>query len=519
MKRDVGRLGEAYFQKICSEVGLKANKSSDNDTTGWDYVIEFPDEDKKLMVLSSLEKDFSKTICKVQIKSSDTKYKKHSIRLSSMKRFVNEPTPSFFVFFEFDGKNDPQKMFLVHTGEDLIGKTLKRLRQMDSSQDSKTNLKTLTINYGDEHEVYPITGAKLQSVFLEHIGTDTHLYVKKKIETINSVGFEDLRFKISFKTDDKKSLESMVNSVLGLDTYTNVSSIKLSETRFGIEKIINDCDEGRVKLGPSLNTEKVSLVSLGKDSDEIARIDATVFSTGGIAQIIPDDMKKIRLNSDLVDIIINPHTNYANMNLNLPNNDETIDLFQCYDQMNFFKSCVENKRIGIQRKGENVHNLEFVVNSADLGPDFDEIFEVLGYACEVLKENNIFKCNSTLGNIGIQKMKLIASVMSYKPVPGSMITVNLNEKQDFKKLDKVSVVFRVVLNFGEWNILNSIGLTGDVSLIKSQPQDSLIFYEPRLAAKRKIKKKEKIEKIDLDNLEEKVMQELRDLNYDYIITI
>ena len=39
--RDLGDLGELFFNAWCSEVGLVANKST-KDKMGWDFLVEFP---------------------------------------------------------------------------------------------------------------------------------------------------------------------------------------------------------------------------------------------------------------------------------------------------------------------------------------------------------------------------------------------------------------------------------------------------------------------------------------------
>lgn len=518
MTRDIGRLGESFFETLCNEVGLKSNKSISNDTTGWDFVVEFPDEKKPVGVLSSLESDFSKTICKIQIKSSDKKPRKHNIRLSNMKRFSNEVTPSFFVFFEFNKKNAPQRMFLVHTGEELIGKTLKRLREGDIKKESKINLKTMTVSYGEEHELKPISGAVLKEALLKYIGTNSHNYVKQKMDIINNIGFDQARFSVTFRTKGEDNIESMVNSLLGLKTYTDVENVKISEIRFGLEKSMSDVSEGRITIGPSASPEKINLVCLGENRDEISRIEADLFSPGMILPVIPDKLKKIRIISTYVEYVMNIHTYEAKMRLKLPNDTETIELFECYEQMNFFFKCLETQQIGIERAAEEgVHQISFNITDSDLGNDLTETYTLLGYACEALKANNILKCNCSLRYLELQKLPLLIFSHARKPIRDTTISTTLHERNAFKDLNNVAIVFKYILNFNEWNLATAIAFAGKATLEVINKKDKITFAESILISQHTLKKKSKITPDLLIPLENKVKEELEAKNFDYIL--
>lgn len=39
--RDLGKLGESFLSKLAAEVGIIANKASE-DETDWDFLLEFP---------------------------------------------------------------------------------------------------------------------------------------------------------------------------------------------------------------------------------------------------------------------------------------------------------------------------------------------------------------------------------------------------------------------------------------------------------------------------------------------
>lgn len=517
MSRDLGRLGEAYFLKLCNEVGLKANKSGDNDSTGWDYVVELPDETNKLSVLNTLEKDFSKTICKVQIKSSDGRPGKHNIRLSSMKRFSNEVTPAFFVFFEFNKKNEPEKMFIVHMGLELIGKTLKRLREKDIKNEKNIHQKTLSVIYGPTEETAPISGLALKNEIKKHIGTNTHVYVQQKINIINSVGFDGGRISVSFKASGEEKIESMVNSLLGYKTYTDVENMTVSEIRFGLAKELSKQSEARIFLGPSSSPEVVSLVSLGENDNEIARIKATVFSPGMILPAIPDKFKKVRFKSKHAEVVMNVHTYEANMKLNIPIDRDAIELFECYEEMNFFFSCVQTQKIGIERKGEEIHPLNFNVSSSDLNEDAKQLHDLLGRTVELLKWNGIPQCSCPISYLELQKLPIFLSSHSIRPIKDTQLTTVLIDKGEFKDLNKVSIIFTFKINFHEWFLGTSLAFTGDTILTNSKGKEKVVISNPRVISQQVIKKKSSISSETLKGLENKVRAEVDAMGYDSII--
>ncbi|MEC8568958.1 MAG: DUF4365 domain-containing protein [Pseudomonadota bacterium] len=145
--RDLGQLGESTFAMWCAQVGLIANGSA-IDKTGWDYYVEFPISSN----ITTHELHKSAFECKVQVKATDKKDRKLAITVSNLRRMATVQMPAFYVFIEFDGKNEAQNAFVLHIDNELVYKILKRVHQIEQSEKNKDlNKKTITLTYSEQH--------------------------------------------------------------------------------------------------------------------------------------------------------------------------------------------------------------------------------------------------------------------------------------------------------------------------------------------------------------------------------
>lgn len=129
--RDLGGMGESFFDFWCRREGLTINPSI-VDKTGWDYLVEFPFSSSPTTM--NLHK--SAPECKIQVKATDSKNRKLAIKLSNLRRLATSKTPTFIVFIEFSGKNHPENIFVVHLDSRLIFNILKRVYEVEKNGDT-----------------------------------------------------------------------------------------------------------------------------------------------------------------------------------------------------------------------------------------------------------------------------------------------------------------------------------------------------------------------------------------------
>ena len=137
MPRNLGKMGESCLLQWASEIGIVANRSSE-DMTGWDYILEFPVESDPNV---PVDVQAPPTACLVQVKSTGNRRRRNSVRLSNWYRFVSSPYPAFFLILEYQNDNKVRNAYLVHVGEDIISNVIERLRKLKPGERNRINNK------------------------------------------------------------------------------------------------------------------------------------------------------------------------------------------------------------------------------------------------------------------------------------------------------------------------------------------------------------------------------------------
>lgn len=310
---DIGRLGENYFQNLCLSADLIPN-SSEIDKTGWDFVVEFPFEFD-----SNKELDQQKGMIesKFQVKSTKTLTKKVQVKLSNLQRFVKTPLPTFFVFFEFDNEISPQRAYLMHVDKKLIERVLKRLRKLGISDASKLiHKKTMSIDYSQALEISPFTGETLKILIKSFIHNGIDKYVKKKLELLETVGYEGGYGHSSF-TILGKDYGKLIDVSLGIEKDINILDFSLTESRFGIDsqKPKFEFPIGKVSM-PVKPIRKGKLLFKKHKYHSGFSFPISVYSTA-LNEFVKNDDKKVRLKAEFFDFILSSNFTKANISLSL----------------------------------------------------------------------------------------------------------------------------------------------------------------------------------------------------------
>jgi len=303
--RNVGAKGEAVFCNLCGDVDLRPNLAR-VDKTGWDFFVEFPYE-----IDPSIPADMQVPIeCRIQVKATDKRHRKVPITLSNLWRLINAQMPAFIAFFEFDGQTNVQNGFMVHVDNNLIGKVLKRMREIEESGNPcNFNKRTISVYYDDTDRLQSLDGKCLKETILHHIGKDYITYVRDKREYVQSTGFEDGSAQINFTVEGEEDLERLINVSLGIENEVKITSLSAVHCRFGIRShkpFINQ-DTGKLQMP---NVEPITYgkicVKLDKLSPDLS-FDCKLYNSPFNA-MIPDKFKKIRIQGLFFDWIFYPYT-------------------------------------------------------------------------------------------------------------------------------------------------------------------------------------------------------------------
>lgn len=298
--RDLGLLGEAEFKRLCHNAGLTVHKS-EMDRTGWDFLVEFPCKQDNRFPQDLLPPPLE---CKIQVKSTDKQRKRESIKLSNLSRLIKAQMPAFFCFFEFDGKETAQAIYLVHVGKEIIERTLKRIRELENKGGGNSlNKCVINIAYGEPNRLDDLTGSSLKSAIENMVPISMEKYIENKNRILKTAGFEDGKYqaKITVVSDDP--IGDLLDVSLGLRKEINIHKIVGHHKRFGIlsSNPNVDCDEGviTIQVNPIDARLKFKEHRFSTGISFIGKLYMSPFN-----RFIPEDRVKFRVETNFFDLII-----------------------------------------------------------------------------------------------------------------------------------------------------------------------------------------------------------------------
>ncbi len=327
-------MGEAKLIDWVAQVGLVLNRSSDQDSTGWDFLLEWPlPESAGSNVISfPSDKQAPSIQCFVQVKATDGRSHRRAVKLSNWVRLVRSPMPAFFVVLEYDGANDCQRAYLVHVGEDYTRRILKRLRELSakSHADPELHRYSLTLTWTEADRLPSLDGAALMKGIESHIVDGMSSYAERKLKLLHSVGYEHFQrtTKVVFRVPANKDPdELLVDFLLGTVPSLEIESGEVRDTRFGISLLTSES----IPAGTQLAVQPKSigrgwLRFSAKDIRRELHIPAEVYVPHGAGRFIPDDKLKVRFAAEFLDIVFNPATTRFSLKLQIPDVGEMVPL-------------------------------------------------------------------------------------------------------------------------------------------------------------------------------------------------
>ncbi len=381
--RDLGLMGESTFSLWCAEVGLIPN-GSQIDKTGWDFFVEFP-FDSDLSPKKIHKPAFE---CKVQVKATDKNDRKLSITLSNLRRLITAQMPAFFVFIEFDKKEVAQRTYVVHVDNELISKVLKRLHKIEHSEkDNAFNKRTMTIHYDDSNLLKTSNGNNLKNCFLGHIGDDTSEYIANKKSHLESTGYEDGFAQMTFTTEGEENLKSLIDVSLGIKDEVEIAKFRGVDTRFGIltSNPSFDTDGGKLAM-PNLKPTAEGKIKFKEDRLSAGLSFESKFYNSPFNQIVPDELKKMRVEGEFFDLKFNPFTGAASYSFSF---GEGIRM-----EVKKFRNAVKllnllsksEKKVFVELFFDGFPKLEFGVGCNDHEFDFSRELKALDSAVKIMSD-------------------------------------------------------------------------------------------------------------------------------------
>lgn len=462
--RDLGLMGESTFSLWCADAGLVPN-GSQIDKTGWDFFVEFPFGSK----VSTHEIHRSAFECKVQVKATDKNERKLSITLSNLRRLITAQMPAFFVFIEFDGKECAQRAFVVHVDEDLISKVLKRLHQVDQSESNNNfNKRKMTIHYDDTHILTNPSGQSLKERLLTHIGDGIEDYISRKKAHLESTGYENGFAQMTFTTNGEENLKTLIDVSLGIEKQVDVAKFKGVDTRFGIQNRspFVDSEGGKLEM-PNVKPTANGMIKFKEDKLSAGLTFASKLYNSPFNVLVPDNLKKMRVEGDFFDLTFNPYTGYASYYFSI---GEAVRL-----EVKQFRNAIKllnilgssGKKIFAEFIFESLPKLEFLVGCSKHDFDFSEELKTLDCAVDILSDFEIFESvDISLEEISRQASQIDQMHSMTRPSQNIFKVEFGIEGDGYDPVKPTACIFLVTAPVGSHIVGAILVLTGTVEVIE-----------------------------------------------------
>lgn len=390
--RKVGNMGRGDFDRLCNASGLIYNSSSEDDSGGWDAIVEFP-LIGGIALLNSLNEQPIQ--CFVQIKSTDGIKKGVQVKLSNMKRFCDTPFPCFFFFACYSGNANITSAYLVHVDKNMMFQVMRRIRLNDAGKKSALHKLTFTVNYTDEDEIILSDNCALKKAIEKHVPLGIKKYCEDKLKDVGGIGYKDDRFALGFKIASKDDYQSFIKATLGYPARINVKDVRGWDTRFDINIHMDEftSDQAIIEI------KSVEAFSKGFIKFEDEREDVSFeceFYFSPIALNAPVELASFRISTEFFDFLVGIKNNQ--LKIDFESYDKAFHLADLRELLLLMKMLnAPNGELTLTIKNDEGKEASYVAshNSFSENPIANEIIKAEQIASTLIQVANYFRVGQT----------------------------------------------------------------------------------------------------------------------------
>lgn len=302
----IGEMAEDLCKALCTKADLTANKSN-IDRFGWDFYVEF----KTNISSNPLLLHNSSPKCKIQVKATDQTGGYISVKLSNLLHSVTDLQPAFYFIVEYDGKDEEQRIYIVHIDNSAITNILKSIhkKRLQYGENFKLNKRRMRLHYDENHKLLSINSSALKETLTNYIGNSYSEYVDSKVKHLHSTGFENGNAQIQLLFKDQLKQENLVDNLIGLSNELSVDSIKISKMRFNVveEKPYFHKNNVVLKTKP-MKPHKVQLTFREDRVTPFLSFNAELY-IGAVSNNLQTQNLKFRITTELFEILVQEKDN------------------------------------------------------------------------------------------------------------------------------------------------------------------------------------------------------------------
>ncbi len=476
MARDLGELGEATLRLWTSEVGAVVNPAV-KDRRGWDFLIEFPHDDK--ISQSSLDLRPPEISCLIQVKTTVDDRRRWSVRLANWERLAKHPLPAFYLIVIYEKhSNSVKRAYLVHVGDKWIDRVLERLRIHSTKGGKKLSCQTLDLTWADDESLSSPNGLQLEKSIRKYTGKGLDIYVENKLRRLKEAGDITPAIMTFTRTasNHDELIDEWVDLAIGLKDSIEVQKTIIKENiRFGIPTVVAEYKGGmlyitdRAKEGTDVDLT-IRNNTVERASKLLAKLHTPHHFFPG--QPIPDKHLKARVVFQVGQIIIHPFTNRINIHVDFSTAKETAELKEHAATWRIAQilhnTPTEGCSIEVQRAGKPKAVFSIAPSqSATINPSVLVIAQAVENAFFI---GRVFDLPQDL-RISIRQIDKQADLLLQLRaicdvnIPIAGIEVTLDESFE-EKQERYAIAFSKAIKFGELTLLVSAGLTGPIRITK-----------------------------------------------------
>lgn len=287
----VSRWAEKYFSLRCSHDGAICTPP-DEDTNGWDFLVEFPEKE----YAGPVESRPPVQVGYAQIKSTRSGNLRAKVKLSNMLKAARSRDPWFIFMIADKAQCADPIVYGVHIWSELIKKSLAAVRKA-SLDGTPLNKRTLTVPFPPDSKIE----GDLIGWMLQQIDAVSEDYGTKKHDISESVGYESGHGTGNLKVV-AASEDEIVRGFLGLGNGLTIAQFAYTPSRFGLPdpKPQISAEDGTVRISPDpIDTCEIRV--RGPEEDPCLQVDGKVYAFAPPGTL--KDKGTLRLSAPPIEIV------------------------------------------------------------------------------------------------------------------------------------------------------------------------------------------------------------------------
>lgn len=293
--KKLGRIAQKDFDGWCTRADLTANCSNEDDE-GWDFFIQAKSSNEPVPFLDGRPPSFSAL---VQVKGTSDSAGAYRLTLSNaLKLVINHVGPAF-VFVAHVERDDVQRAWLVHCGQEFITRTLEAAAKYKTNK--QLNETWLTFRPSDSDVV---TRATLRELFQRHIG-EVRQYFDWKRDCVDNTGYEEERFEVRVRQaarSDDEAYDALADFVIGVRELP-VESVDIFDVRFGALRLKKSLIKPTLSR-PVVPSEPDTIIVVDGGDGERVEVACNGYLASSYVPFLPPSSNRLRLVAPFLQFLV-----------------------------------------------------------------------------------------------------------------------------------------------------------------------------------------------------------------------